>query len=163
MYTNCRSLSLYNFQEISETQDLTFLLEEKDKDVSNDVLLEIYQDILEEYNSLIGNDSYKYKHRLKSEINYCYNKLKNLEIIYNLCVTEIELDDLNTKEVNSICSNYRTKFNKESLQRSISGIVNRINIKTEELKEKSIDSNTTFDDFFISIIKEYGINIDKRT
>ena len=163
MYTNCRSLPLYNFQEISETGDLKYLLEDPKEEFKEDELIETYKKIIDEYNVLIGNHDQIGKHLIKAEINYCNNKLNNLTTLKWLYDLEFDFDEDIKKEIKSLCAFYRADFTEEKLNWAISGITNRLERKISELgTDQEIEDIEPFDTFFISVCKAYGQKVNKK-
>ena len=163
MYRTCRQLSLYNFQEISETGNLEYLLEYPKEAHKDGELLEVYKGILDEYNKLIGNHESIDKHKINAEIYYCNNKLNNLNKLKWLFDLEFDFDEDVEKDIKKLCIFYNTEFNKEKLDWSISGITNRLKRKLKELGDQETEDNDqSFDDFFVEVCKSYGQKVNKK-
>lgn len=164
MYSNCRSIPLYNFIEINETGDLHYLLEKNEEKVTEEELLEAYHTILAEYHKLIGDKDSQKKYELRAEIGYCQSKLNNLIELSSLFEMDFDFEKETLKQIESVCSLYNTAFTKEKLEWSISGITNRLNRKIEEYKLYGGDDedSESFDTFFIAVCKSYGQKVNKK-
>jgi len=162
MYKTCRELPLWNFVEISETGDLKYLLESNNEKASNALLKETYDNILDEYYRLSKDDKFNKRNKLKHEIIYFTNKVDGLCSLYNILVVGVDLVESDKELAIDLCNRYRTKFDLESLDRSISGAKNKLALKQTEYDRGKVDEKADFDESFVIVQKEYGMQIDKR-
>ena len=128
-HTNCESLSIWAFYKVMETQDLTYLL--KDKEVDTDIdLPEIWDKIVEEYQALTNSSSDLILWRLRVEIaklevrlqrvtigckmyfHFDLNKESEREIIDNLKTDNVFLKGRSVVELDRINSQLQSMANK---------------------------------------------------
>ena len=122
LYKNCRELPYHNFNEIQETNDLSYLA--KDKEEHDELELKRHWiDILEEYFKLNNDFSQIKFFRDKAELKYLEVKLKSLNQIK--IITSVELTDEQKESIDKILK----KYNVSNIEQDILGTKDDINLK----------------------------------
>lgn len=162
VYRNCRVLPLYIFNEIFTTTDLTTLIkkpEDVDK-VSAEELETIWQDILQEYDTLNSNFSSKKQYKDSCEIVFLQTKLTFLRVC--VILSQVALSQEQQSKMEEILKGYNVKDPIKDID-SVNNLLSikksefESNYKKEKKDKKSLDYNIA------RVSKFVGYRVDKFT
>lgn len=151
IYKTCRELPIHNFNEISLTSDLTYLVKDGTK-YSIEQLQDAWLDILSEFILINPNQLLKYEESLKQDLFLMISKIKVLEnIINNNLYTSTILNKLNIK--------------KERVKKEYNKLRHKIAVLTSKLKgeEKAKKELNSFEKTLAVMTKFYGAKMDRKT
>lgn len=161
LYSNCRYLPIHNFNEVTITGDLTFLIQEREllqkeeiiKKYPKEVLESKWLEILNEYENITQNKKTEYLYKLKAEVIYLQNRVIYLSLI---------LESLQEGyDVTNIINPEKT----EDIKLLLASAKNNLNTKLRQLESETIENKAGKQDFekALAIVKGNGYLIDRFT
>lgn len=114
LYENCRTLPIHNFNEITLTGNLSFLIIDKGEH-SEDELQQHWQEIIQEYETLAKDQKVISLYRIKGEIIYLKNNLYYLELAEVLHDNDVDVTEMikpvSPDQLHALVSSTRNKLN----------------------------------------------------
>jgi len=153
-YSKCNELPIHNFNEVASNNDFSYLIKNKDEEVSDEVLQLAWLDILDEYLTISKNNIALNALKKKAKITLLQKRLDTLEIMKYCADRGIDID--------AELAQYRIK--KDKIQVNIGMVKNdiaRLSSSVPSESEKK-GSNNTFDRS-IAMLNKNGFNINRFT
>jgi len=152
LYENCRTLTIHNFNEITITGNLKFLIIEGEH--TEDELKDKWQEIIGEYETLAKDQKVMNLYRLRGEINYLEKYLKYLQLA--------EEAHINGKDVKELI--------KPALPQQLHALISSTSNKLRKLvkefadeEQRKIEHNPQVFEEAIASAKGNGYLIDRYT
>jgi len=149
LYQNCREIPIHNFNEISITGDMSFLIKEKGKH-TEDELQDKWIDLIDEYNGYFNKENESLEKNKQIE-------LLRFEYLKLIAIKNLILSNENGDEVKKILKKLNIKEDK--LDRFISSCLSNLNKLSLENNIKS-DNGYSFEESLI-VLNENGFNVDR--
>lgn len=158
LYQNCRELPIHNFNEVIVTDDFKHLIKDNSQH-SAEELSNQWQIIVEEYNRISDDQSFKKTLRDKCEIYYLQSKLSACEII--LKFKDFELEDEQIQQLNDL----KKAFKIRNVSEAHSSTQNKLQLKIEQFQRSQTheESKSSLGHNIANLSRILGMKINRFT